>query len=1146
MISNRGTGMILKRIPWELIAALTFNLTILTLFFFLKAERPEMLPPPEISIDITNFKPPAAETIPPVAPAAATEGSAADTRAIAGAAMREFAPEPAAGNASVLKETTAERQGDLERIERNLRSFDGIRNLRSGLPGGGLPAGLETGASFRERSSAENRSRRLRQFGGSRETEDAVEASLRYLASVQNKDGSWGSPESFRTGDAAALSSLALLAFFAHGENFQSPKYAKTIRSGCDFLIELANRPDVEYAGSGFGHAILTYALAEGYAVSGSLSLRDALEKRIRSILKRQNKFGSFAPNYDNSPQAPPPESAKSDPLAREVIPGEPACDLSLLGWHIQALTAARTAGIEVDGLDQALSLAAEALVRIHQAEKGGFSQGINMSRFPASDNMNPVGLLGLQLLNAGNSTPARRAERILREIQPPKWKKSGKFPLYRWYYHTQALFQSEKGRGKRWELWNEELKKELLAARGTDGSWQLPGGDGSFRVKSKTDLAVYGTGLCSLMLQVYYRYLPGYGIAESSAFSKRVDAFDQGTAGLITRLPGGVDPLAAVILGIGSVKLDPIRFGRFDGKPADNREPLVEGEFKTYTNLRSTIAVRSPEEWPQLLQPNQRIALFLDDLIPRNFRGHLSLTLSTAAGKEEARDFKLSLEVTLNGKRLYNAYLMREKQLIELAAPAGFLQPFGNILQIRNNGQAPIAFDAAEIDSVTESGRPLYLLAEAPEELPPSCRVLFSPEPPSQEEAFYCPRSGYEEERQLLAAVDVRQDGKAYIAAYAAYGSEHMGNEFQLHYLRQTAREIVDWIAGGGSGVQIRNIRRGGRFYDTVFGTEYPAATALRRAARLFEGNPRRLPAQIYPKYGEKPVIFSSAAAAANAPGVATILVARRFPVPAESELLVLVPWNGGTDVVVEKGFLPQGSPFSGFTPEIAAETKSVQIENNLFRWSSVFPELTVIRLVRKKADPPPVPAAAGRDSYPEPEFDFASVRNTLPATPDPLIWRPIRSANGFAAAYGANAGFSRAPATVTEEKGVKFAPEEKESIIPAFRVNSAVPLRYDSVYLPLGNVPENARYLSFNVYTRAAGRKKGGPGLQVPFRFALAGRCYGTTVPVDSYRKVVIPVDGSRIGWQPIRILEPRRLLDNNLQSISYEINDIGVWHE
>ena len=86
----------------------------------------------------------------------------------------------------------------------------------------------------------------------------------------------------------------------------------------------------------------------------------------MRYIISHQNSFGSFAINYDNSPQAPPTEKQLENPLFREIVVGEPNCDLSLLGWHIQAMTAAKNAGLQIDGQDKALALALEALVKIH------------------------------------------------------------------------------------------------------------------------------------------------------------------------------------------------------------------------------------------------------------------------------------------------------------------------------------------------------------------------------------------------------------------------------------------------------------------------------------------------------------------------------------------------------------------------------------------------------------------------------------------------------------------------------------------------------------------------------------------------------------------------------------------------------------
>ena len=133
---------------------------------------------------------------------------------------------------------------------------------------------------------------------------------------------------------------------------------------------------------------------------------------------------------------------------------------------------------------------------------------------------------------------------------------------------------------------------------------------------------------------------------------------------------------------------------------------------------------------------------------------------------------------------------------------------------------------------------------------------------------------------------------------------------------------------------------------------------SALRQVAKLFDGTPYKLAAQYYPKYGDKPQLFGNAAAAYNAPGVATVVVTKRFPFPEEGEVVAIIPWNGATEMIIEKGFLPEDSPFTWLAAKIQSEKRSINIENNIFRYSCAFPELTVIRLIKKgakRANPAP-----------------------------------------------------------------------------------------------------------------------------------------------------------------------------------------------
>jgi hypothetical protein len=507
---------------------------------------------------------------------------------------------------------------------------------------------------------------------------------------------------------------------------------------------------------------------------------------------------------------------------------------------------------------------------------------------------------------------------------------------------------------------------------------------------------------------------------------------------------------------------------------------------------------------------------------------------------KKEASEFHQSIEAVINGKRLYNSFLLRKKQLIELIIPSDVLQPFGNILQLRNNGKAILGFDAALLTSINKVGKRLYLLSENGADLQPSLHPLFEVKDPENAEILSL--NWTSENRQLLCLIDAYDQEKPYIARYSASGSEHMGNEYQRHYLRQTGREIVDWISGGGAGVKLRDIPNGGRFYDSVFGTEYPALAALRQTAKLFDGNAHKLAAQYYPKNREKPQLFGNAAAAYNAPGVATVVVTRRFSHPEEAEVIAIVPWSGATEMTIEKGFLPENSPFTEIGAKIQSEKESINIENNIFRYSCSFPELTVIRLVKKGSKEPTRPPVTRRDTFPEAKFDHTSAKNAIPE--NNLKKHRLRTYNGFATAYGTNGTFSRIPATGIEEGVHKFMPEEKQSIVAAFRVNADVPGRFDSVYLSLMQAPPNARYLSFWVFPRTTGMKKGESYSWTQIRFVLAGKCFSAGLATGRWQQVVIPLDGINPSWKQLRILGPARVLEDKLQSISYEINDISVW--
>ena len=75
-------------------------------------------------------------------------------------------------------------------------------------------------------------------------------------------------------------------------------------------------------------------------------------------------------------------------------------------------------------------------------------------------------------------------------------------WPLYEWYYITQAKFHHG---GPTWRAGTPSSRATYVKKQNEDGSWPAPS-------KSEAVCArVYSTTLAALTLQVYYRFLPTY-----------------------------------------------------------------------------------------------------------------------------------------------------------------------------------------------------------------------------------------------------------------------------------------------------------------------------------------------------------------------------------------------------------------------------------------------------------------------------------------------------------------------------------------------------------------------------------------------------------------------------------------------------------
>ncbi|MEZ0275757.1 MAG: prenyltransferase/squalene oxidase repeat-containing protein [Roseimicrobium sp.] len=377
----------------------------------------------------------------------------------------------------------------------------------SGGPGGGIGPGGASGMvplpiSMRGRCGSAERLQKLKESGGSAECERAVSNALEYLKSKQKPDGGWG------TNNRGAMTGFALLCYLGRCETPESIYYGDNVMKGILFLMEMQKKNPYKMfseATSGNGcvyeHGIATYALGEMYTLArmGSKSLpgmREAFEQGVKVIIDNQQAGGSWVYDIEKGFYSP----------SRE--------DLSVTGWQYQALKAAKLTGLKIDGLNGAIDRTVRYL-ESKQTKDGGIGNA-NREGGYNQWNLTGAGALGLQTLaHGGKKTEIKKAIGFAHELfkkEPPEFATGD---MYGWYYYHQAFFQYG---GEEWKYWNELVLPQILKAQQPDGSWKP---NGAAHNPSAGGDNVYSTALCTLMLEVYYRYLKVGDREQRSTFDR-------------------------------------------------------------------------------------------------------------------------------------------------------------------------------------------------------------------------------------------------------------------------------------------------------------------------------------------------------------------------------------------------------------------------------------------------------------------------------------------------------------------------------------------------------------------------------------------------------------------------------------------------
>ncbi|MFH0953337.1 MAG: prenyltransferase/squalene oxidase repeat-containing protein [Verrucomicrobiota bacterium] len=335
---------------------------------------------------------------------------------------------------------------------------------------------------FQGRSAA-GRSSALKNYGGQwgQFTEAAVVKALEWLKRKQAPDGSWGPNKTAMTG-------LGLLTFLAHGETTSSEKYGQTVEKAIRFLISQQDAEGrfckTDDQPGPYAHGIGTYAISEAYGLTRIPSLKPVMEKAIQVIVNGQQPKGGWNYNYSKG--------------ARR--------DTSVGGWQIQALKSAYIAGAENPGLKEAMERAVEDIKSVQELETGRFYYTDTSGH--KTDSITGIAVLCLQLLGHSTDKETRNGLQALTGASCD-WDKPEPWPMYAWYYITQAKFHQG---GQTWSGWNSKFARLYVKNQNEDGSWTSAGANLQGDNGKEVNLGpVYSTTLAALTLQVYYRFLPTY-----------------------------------------------------------------------------------------------------------------------------------------------------------------------------------------------------------------------------------------------------------------------------------------------------------------------------------------------------------------------------------------------------------------------------------------------------------------------------------------------------------------------------------------------------------------------------------------------------------------------------------------------------------
>jgi hypothetical protein len=315
------------------------------------------------------------------------------------------------------------------------------------------------------------------------QTGRAIEHGLEALQIMQNKtDGYW---RDRRNRPNPAVTSLAVMAFLSAGHVPGEGRYSAVVEKGIRWVLQRQNANGLIADGGNqemYQHGIATLMLAEAAGMTDAemgQDIRKAVTKAVRVILKAQRTKNADRGGW------------------RYHAFGQDS-DISVTGWQVMALRAARNLGCDVpaESIDRAVAY----IKRCHDGASGGFRYQPFGSVTVACTG---TSILALEICGKEHHhcpEALRGGAYLLRKGNLPHAGQDWFF--YSIYYGSQAAFQLG---GNYWTVFRPRLHDVLLGMQSSGGFWDGRSSD------AQQGGRAYCTAMAILALTVEHRFLPIY-----------------------------------------------------------------------------------------------------------------------------------------------------------------------------------------------------------------------------------------------------------------------------------------------------------------------------------------------------------------------------------------------------------------------------------------------------------------------------------------------------------------------------------------------------------------------------------------------------------------------------------------------------------